>query len=189
MIEDIEVVKNELKQILSPERYKHSIGVMEKAGELAQIYSVNVNKAMLTAVAHDIAKEVGDEKSIEYARNNGIGIDSIELENPYLLHAPVGADMCKKRYNFTEEMCRAIAIHTTGDKDMSIFDKIIFLSDKIEKNRTYDMVEEIRNISLQNLDEAVLLFLNHHIERMIRKDRIIHPKSILCRNTLIKDKE
>ena len=189
-MQDIEVVKKDLKGILSPKRYEHSIRVMKKAIKLAKIYSVDINKTALAAVAHDIAKEMDKKEMLIYINNNSINADQIEKNQPNLLHGAIGADICKKKYGFTEDMARAIDIHTTGDVNMNTLDKIIFLADKIEKGREYSSVEEIREASLKDLDEALLLFLNHHIERMLQKGKIIHPKSILFRNELImKNKE
>ena len=43
-MEKIDIIKEELKQILSEKRYIHSIGVMEMAMELAQIYNIDIEK-------------------------------------------------------------------------------------------------------------------------------------------------
>ena len=62
-LENIEVeellkrIDSDLKSTLSEKRYKHSLGVMKKAEELALIYGVDVNIAKLTGLAHDIGKE------------------------------------------------------------------------------------------------------------------------------------
>ena len=181
----IEEIKIDLKETLSEKRYNHCIAVMEKAEELAKIYNANTEEVMITALAHDIAKEMTIDEMMSYIKKNDIKIDDIEKIQPAILHGPIGADICKKRYGFSENMARSIAIHSTGDINMSKLNKIVYLSDKIEKNRTYDTVEEIREASQKDLDQAVLLFLNHHITNMIRKERIIHPKSISLRNELL----
>jgi predicted HD superfamily hydrolase involved in NAD metabolism len=50
-----------------------------------------------------------------------------------LIHGPLGAVIAKKDYGINdEEILKAIRIHTTGDTNMSLLDKIIFLSDFIE---------------------------------------------------------
>ena len=182
---DIEQIKNDLKEILSENRYNHSIAVMEKAKELCDMHRIDSKNIVLTALAHDIAKEMSPEEMMIYIENNNIDVDELEKKQIPILHGPVGADICIKKYGFSKEMARAIRNHSTGDVNMSIIDKIVFLSDKIEKSRTYEQVEEIRRTSEDDLDKAILLFLNHHIVRMIKKGRIIHPKSILLRNELV----
>ena len=44
--------------MLSEKRYMHSVGVMRKAEQLAKKYGIDVNKAKLAGLAHDIAKEM-----------------------------------------------------------------------------------------------------------------------------------
>ena len=55
-LELIEKIKKDLKNMLSEYRYNHSIGVMNKAIELAKIYGVDEDKAALAGLTHDIAK-------------------------------------------------------------------------------------------------------------------------------------
>ena len=54
----IEKIKVELKEILSERRYNHSVSVMNKCIELAEIYNVDVDEAALAGLTHDIAKEI-----------------------------------------------------------------------------------------------------------------------------------
>ena len=48
----------DLKMTLSEKRYLHSISTMKKAKELANKYNLDEQIVMLTALAHDIAKEM-----------------------------------------------------------------------------------------------------------------------------------
>ena len=86
-LENIEVeellkrIDSDLKSTLSEKRYKHSLGVMKKAEELALIYGVDVNIAKLTGLAHDIGKEFSDEEMLKYAKENNIEVDSLEKVN------------------------------------------------------------------------------------------------------------
>ena len=97
-------IDEDLKKEISEKRYKHSMGVMKKAEELAKIYGEDVNKAKLIGLAHDIGKELSKEEKLQYAIENKLGVDEIEKVNIGLLHAKIGADICKKRYGFTEDM-------------------------------------------------------------------------------------
>ena len=45
-----------LKHVLKPQRYTHSLGVVEMAGDLASIYGADVKKAQFAGLVHDIAK-------------------------------------------------------------------------------------------------------------------------------------
>ena len=65
-------INNDLKNTLSEKRYKHSLGVMKKAEELASIYGIDTNVAKLTGLAHDIGKEFSDEEMLKYAKENNL---------------------------------------------------------------------------------------------------------------------
>ena len=147
-------INNDLKNTLSEKRYKHSLGVMKKAEELASIYGIDTNVAKLTGLAHDIGKEFSDEEMLKYAKENNIEVDNVEKVNVGLLHAKIGADICKKKYNFTLEMQNAIKYHTVGNENMDLLAKIIFVADKTEEGRNYKKDE--KNEQLQNRRPAVL---------------------------------
>lgn len=184
-------IDGDLKKELSEKRYKHSIGVMKKAEELAKIYSVDVNKAKLVGLAHDIGKELSKEEKLKYALDNNLGVDEIEKINIGLLHGKIGADICKKRYKFTQDMQKAITYHTVGNKDMDLLAKILFVADKIEENRSYKKeekqikLEEARQISKENIDKAVLYLIDMSLEYTLKKNELIHPDSIFTRNKII----
>ena len=183
-METIENIQAELKTILSEKRYKHSIGVMKKAEELAKQYGIDEYIAALTGLAHDIAKEISNVEKIDYCKEHQIEIDEVEMHNVGLLHAKIGADITKK-YGFTEEMQKAILYHTTGHVDMNLLAKIIFVADKIEENREYEGVENLRKLAMENIDKCTLVILDHTIKKNIDKGVLIHPDGIFARNQLL----
>ena len=153
-------IKIDIKNVLSEKRYEHSIRVMERAEELAKKYNVNVEKAVL----------IGEEK-IKYVKLNNIPIDDFEKENIELLHAKIGADICNKKYGFTEDMQKAIKYHTTGNPKMDNLAKILFIADKTEKSR-------------KNLDWTEI----EQIEKKGINEMVIHPDSIYTRNAMLLEK-
>lgn len=180
-----EIIREELKYYLSEKRYVHSIGVMKRAGELAQIYGVDEKEARLTGLVHDIAKEIPEEEKIRYCQANGIEMDAVEMANPSLLHAKIGADMAKKQYGFTTSMQQAIAYHTTGNPHMDMLANIIFIADKTEENRTFDGVEALRKLSEEDIEAAIIETIHFNILKAMKKQKLIHPDSIITRNALI----
>ena len=188
-------INNDLKSTLSEKRYKHSLGVMKKAEELALIYGVDVNIAKLTGLAHDIGKEFSDEEMLKYAKENNIEVDSVEKVNVGLLHAKIGADICKKKYNFTIEMQNAIKYHTVGNENMDLLAKIIFVADKTEEGRNYkkeeknEQLQKVRELSKIDINEALLYEIDSSLIYTIQKHKLVHTDSILTRNKLLKDGE
>lgn len=183
-METIENIKAELKAILSEKRYKHSIGVMKKAEELAKQYQIDTYVAALTGLAHDIGKEISNVEKITYCKEHDIKIDEVEMHNVGLLHAKIGADITKK-YGFTKEMQNAILYHTTGHLDMDLLAKIVFVADKIEENREYEGVESLRKLAMQDIDKCTLVILDYTIKKNIDKGVLIHPDGIFARNQLL----
>ncbi len=184
-MEKLKKIKEELATLLSKERYIHSLGVMEMAEQLAKIYGIDTDIAALVGITHDIAKEMPNEEKLKYIKENNIEIDEIEKHSIGLLHAKIGADIVKKKYDFTQNMQNAIKYHTTAYPDMDLLAKIVFASDKIEKNRKYDEVEKFRELAKQDIDTCMLEMLNYVIKRNIDKGVLIHPDSIYARNKLL----
>ena len=184
---DIEEIKEELKSILSIKRYEHSLGAMEKAIELAEIFGEDKEKAAYTALTHDIAKEMSIEEMIDYALKNGIELTKEDKLITRTLHGIIGADIVKKNYGFTQEMQDAIYYHTTGRENMTLLDKIVFLADKSEKRREGEDAEKLRNmIKTEGLEKANFWDIDYYtIPRMITKQKMIHPNSIYARNDMI----
>ena len=186
-------INQEVKAILSEKRYMHSLGVMKKAEELALIYGIDINTAKLTGLAHDIGKEFSDEEMLKYVKENNIQVDNVEAVNVGLLHAKIGADICKKKYNFTIEMQNAIKYHTVGNENMDLLAKIIFVADKTEEGRNYkdeaknEQLQKVRELSKKNIDEALLYEIDSSLIYTIQKHKLVHTDSILTRNKLLKD--
>lgn len=185
-MELLEKINNRVKNTLSDKRYFHSVCTMNRMEILAKIYNIDVEKARLVGLIHDIAKEMSPEDSFKYMNKNKLITDDIEKRCPRLLHAKIGANIAKTEYDFTEEMCKAIRVHTTGSADMSTMDKILFIADSTGEDRTWDDVPYVRTLSERDLDAAVLYMLDLNIKEIIDERKLIHPDSILARNVLIK---
>lgn len=147
----IEDIENWLRENLVEERYIHSLGVMEAAVELAQMFKLDVEKARLAGLLHDCAKCFPNDRLLEIIHKDIPDVQECELLNYKTLHAPVSAYLAKKEFHVEDgEILEAIRWHTLGRCAMSDFEKIIFLADKIEA-RTRDI--DFRNMCLELLKE------------------------------------
>lgn len=176
----------DLKETLSENRYLHCISTMKKARQMAQKYGQDEQIVMLTAVAHDVAKEMTNEELIEYAIKNNIKLDEVDKIATMVLHGKIGADIVAKQYGFTKEMQDAIYYHSTGRANMTMLDKIVFLADKSEDRRQGKDADKLRNIiEKEGLDEAILWDIDYYtIPRTIEKKKAIHTESINARNDI-----
>ena len=186
-MELIDTIKKDLKETLSERRYIHSIGVMEMCAKLAQIYGVDVQKAQIAGILHDIAKEMPKEEMFKYVEENNIEITEFEKLNVPILHGKIGADIAKKKYGVSEQIAKAIEYHTTTSPKMDTLAKIIYVSDKVEltrKSEKFD-IESERKLATIDLDKTVLLIINNTTKYLIDNNKMIATESIETRNKLL----
>ncbi len=186
-MELIEQIKKDLKDILSEKRYTHSIGVMEMAAKLAEIYGADVETAKLAGILHDIAKEMSSEEKLKYVKENNIIINEVERINTPILHGKIGADIAKKKYGINEQVQRAIEYHTTTNPNMDLISKIVYVSDKIELNRKsedYDIKYE-RELALKDIDKTIIYIIDSNIKSLLNKGKLIEAEMIETRNKLL----
>ena len=174
--ENVPDFETELKTILTPERFLHSLGVRDTAKQLAGIYGADIKKAEIAGLLHDNAKNM--DNIYERCRDLEVELDEYELRNPALVHAKLGAETAKCRFGITDpEIINAIRWHTVGRPDMTLLEKIVFVADLTEPQRKFPDIEEIRKISKKDLDEAVFKCIEATIEVNKRRGFEVHPNA------------
>ncbi len=183
----IDFLKRELSTVLSKKRYEHSIRVLDTALNLGTIYDGDLNKIAIAAILHDYAKELKRDELIKIA-NEHFKLETQDyISNVEILHSYASAYIAKERFKIEDtEILDAIKYHTTGRKNMTLTEKIVYIADAIEPKREYPHVEKIRDLALVDLNEAILLEVNKKIEYLIKHEFIIHINSIEMRNWLLK---
>ena len=184
MVKDVEVIKKDLKSLLSEYRYLHSLRVAEVARGLACHYSCDSSRAYLIGLVHDIAKEFSMDKNLEVMQKYGLDKRLLDEDYRKILHADIGAVIAKYQYGFDDEACHAIASHAIGDIPMNIMDKIIFVADKIEPYKKYDGIEEERRVASFDIDKATIMCIENNHKKLIKEKKRIYPKSIEVLNYL-----
>lgn len=175
-----------IEKRLSKERFQHSLGVAETGRKLALINGVNADDAYLAGLLHDYAKDLPEGQLLEIAQTNNLILDEVEVNEPHLLHGPVGAWLTEKELGITnKDILNAIKFHTTGCREMSKLTQIIYIADLIEPNRNFPGVESLRKSAFNNLTQGVLNGLNWSIKYVLEKDFLLHSLSIQARNWLI----
>jgi predicted HD superfamily hydrolase involved in NAD metabolism len=175
-----------IKSELSEERYLHSIGAMESAAELALKNGVDVHKVRIAALLHDCAKELPLCDMLNKAHKYKVAIDDVSMRETVLIHGPLGAKIVEHEYCISDqEILDAIECHTTGKKNMTKLDKIIYISDYIEPYRDFDGVEELRRMAMEDLDAALRFALDFTISDLLDTGRLIHPRTLEARNYML----
>lgn len=181
-----EKIKEKLKELVKPKRYEHSLLVANEAKKLAEIYNESEEKAYLTGLAHDIAKNFDCEENKKWIKKYGLDEKWLKRENEKLVHAEVGALVAKEYFNFDDEMCRAIKYHTIGNEIMTNFEKIIFIADKIGRKELDEDNIKIKDMAYKDLDKAIVYFLKKQQEKFLTKGKVLHPITIKLYNNLNK---
>lgn len=153
----ISKAKKVLKEYMDGSRFEHTIGVMDTAACLAMRYGADMEKALIAGLLHDCAKCMPDSKKVKICMKNHIPMSETEEQNPFLLHAKVGAYIAKEKYGVDdEEILQAIACHTTGKPAMTLLEKIIYIADYIEpmRNKAANL-PEVRRMAFEDLDLAL----------------------------------
>lgn len=159
---NIPKMKKTLKKYLDPDRYEHTEGVMYTAAALAMAFGADMEKALIAGLLHDCAKCIPDSKKMKLCDKYQVPITDVEKENPFLLHAKVGAIIAKEKYQVDdEEILNAIRCHTTGKPAMTLLDKIIYISDYIEPNRNKaPNLPDVRRIAFEDIDVCLYKILS-----------------------------
>jgi len=179
-------MKNRLKGVLNPKRFKHSIGVMEEAKRLAEHYQIDVKKAVIAGLLHDCAKYVEADEAISMLLRYGEQPDEIQRISFQLHHGLLGYYIAREQYGVAdEEILQAIYWHTTGKAGMTPLEKIIFIADYTEPNRAFNGLDEIRKTAYFDLDLCVQLCADSTIRYELSKGRLLHPLTIETRNDMI----
>lgn len=176
-----------LQQNLSPKRYRHSLNVSRTAEKLAALYGCDAYKAKIAGLVHDCARELDKETLINYIKEECITADDVTLSIRELLHGPAAVHICRNIFGIQDEgILGAVRYHTTGKENMSILEKVIYLSDFIEPDRSFEGVAELRELAGRNLDRALLKAFDLSIEYVISKSGLIHIDTVLSRNFIIR---
>lgn len=155
--ENFSTIQEKLCKKLDDRRYQHTLGVMYTCAALAMAHGADLYKAQLAGLLHDCAKCVPNKKKVRLCKKHKISVTLFEEENPFLLHAKLGAHFARKKYGVEdEEVLSAIRCHTTGRPAMTVLEKIVFIADYIEPMRdTAPRLDEIRHLAFQDLDRCV----------------------------------
>lgn len=177
---------NEIKRRLSPERFQHSLRVVQTALSMKEAAQLDRDRVYLSALLHDYAKDLPKTELLSLSRGNALITCRAEEMQPDLLHGPVGAWLCQHRLGINDrEILKAIRYHTTGCIAMSLLEKVIYLADLIEPGRTYKGVDILRKKYSESLDEGLLFAFDSTIEYVLERRFLIHPLTVDARNWLL----
>ncbi len=174
---------------VSYSRYLHILGVERCAMQIAEYFPEALgrdekNIIRASALLHDVTKDKGIVWFKDFIKSKKIQVP--DGESVQLYHTLTAPEYIRMQYpNFSSEaVLSAVVKHTTGDREMSLTDKIICLSDYIEDGRKNASCEAVRayfkNFAFKEKSQA---------EREIHLDRALLMSFEFTRNYVLGKKE
>ena len=179
-------ILNDLKTLYGnkPHRLNHVLGVRDTAIKLGKQYGCNLDWLEQAALLHDITKYEPYEFHVQLIQKHYTNADEIIAEyNPKILHAFSAAVVAQETYGVINEVILdAIRHHTIGRPNMTIYEEIIFLSDYIEPNRTYESCVKVRALAETSLVQAIYVAIDDSITFHEQEHAIIPRTAYLARD-------
>ncbi|MBG0730755.1 nicotinate-nucleotide adenylyltransferase [Mycoplasma sp. 'Moose RK'] len=133
-------------------RLIHSRNTAKLAKEYALIYNLNSKLAYFSGLFHDLTKTWPREKHLEFLKSQNQEITHLE---DYQLHQLSAAIWLENVYFLPyKEVIYAISCHTSLCFEMSIFDKAIYVADKLARGRKFFGIQNLRQLAKQDLEQA-----------------------------------
>ena len=180
-----EALLAKMETVMPEKRLRHCLGVEKAARELAERFSLDVEKAGLAGLLHDYAKKVSDEDFLSLIDKYQLDPDLKNWGNN-VWHGMVGIYKIQEDLGVKDaEILRAIEIHTVGSGTMSELDKVIYVADYIEHNRDFPGVDKARELAQQSLNQAVAYETARTVEHLAHKGMPIYPQTLGTYNAFV----
>ena len=169
--EMLDALRERVKPYMKEKRYLHTLGVERECAAIGELLLPDkVNKLRAAALLHDITKMLSLEKQLKLCRTFGIIYGTNDLSSPKLFHAKTAAALIGRDFpEFADdEIISAVRWHTTGRRDMSVFEGIVYLSDYIEETREFDECVELRRYFWDSVAEKKLALAQIYCMTMIK---------------------
>ena len=140
------------KKYLSKSRLVHTVYTTFEGLRLASRNNADYDKVFLACALHDIGKNVKEKDWVKY------GFENTDNLPQQIVHAPLSAAIAEKEFGIVDEsVLNAIRFHSTARPEMSLIEKIVYVSDIVEISR--QGMDEFRRKCENDLDEGFLLCL------------------------------
>lgn len=159
--------------MVQAKRLAHIRGTEEEAVRLARRWGADEDRMRRAAILHDCTKYLSHEEHLAICDRYGVELEPLERVTDKLLHAKSGAALAKYVFG-QDDIYDAILYHTTARGGMSLEEKLLYIADYMEPNRSFPGVEELRRLAYSDLDGAVHMGTGLSIQEMIERKREIH---------------
>ncbi len=159
---------------MKQKRIDHSFSTALCGVKLAKRACVDVGKATVALLLHDIGKYIPKEE----AEAMGVVFDGRIDGMPLLIrHAEIGAEIIRQLLVITDsEIVEAVRWHTTGKPNMTPLEKVVYLADYIEPLRDFPTVEHLRAETAKSIDDGLFAALENSVKYVPEEE--IYPITV-----------
>jgi len=156
-----------LEERLPEKTFRHVQSVARFMLTYAEEAGITEEQAVEAGLLHDLCKALKRE---ELSTRAGLYDITKHLDNPNLLHGPVGAEECRRELGIVDkDVLDAIRFHTTGRREWSAVGCALYLADFAEPLRTIPSAEEARTILDSEGYPSALRYAAVQKERYVRE--------------------
>lgn len=174
-----------VKKLLKPERVAHVLGCRDTAVALARRWGADPVAAARAGLLHDVTKALDGPLQLCFCQSYRVSLDEFSRQNPKTLHALTGSLAAQRVFGEGEAVVEAIRTHTTAEPGMNTLQKIIYVADYMEPNRSFPGVEQLRHLAFTDLDGALRLGLEMTLHLLQQQGSEISPQSRQALNWLL----
>jgi len=183
----VDIYKDFLKNYLSDKRINHSVSTAKLMQKYADFFKINSEKAYISGILHDTARELPDKEIIKLAKKFikrkvcKINYMKFKLNHPHLLHGVASAELMISKLKIQDgEILEAACYHTLGGKHLTNLAKLTFISDYCEPLRNNSASRKVLKILIKEKNFNKAYFYTYHflLKYLLYKNKIICPESI-----------
>ena len=200
MFSEVELnkLRADIRSYMSEYRYKHTLGVERAAIELGNVFlPQSLPELRAAALLHDITKELSLDEQMKLIDVSDLTVTDEDRRTLPALHSFSAVPFIKEHFTHfaTENILSAVAHHTLGAENISLFDKIIFLADYIEDGRVHESCIKTakfvkNNLSLGQklsenikvLNKAIIMAVDFTVATVKSKNNIPHSRTLTMRS-------
>ncbi|MBQ8351009.1 MAG: bis(5'-nucleosyl)-tetraphosphatase (symmetrical) YqeK [Clostridia bacterium] len=198
----LDSLRKTLSGRIKEHRFLHTLGVEKEIVKLGKIYlPQDILRLRAAALLHDVTKEYTTQEQLELCRRYHLPVTEVDRLSPKIFHARTAVGVIQDEFSAFADpvILDAIAKHTTGAREMSLFAKLLYLADYIEETRTFDDCVMLRQAfwepifalsqeeRLAHLNRVLLRSFDMTIVSLLKEGCVIAPATIDSRNALIEE--
>lgn len=199
--ESFDKLREMLKSRMSEKRYTHTLGVESMAVKLGNIFLPGrVGELRVAALLHDVAKELSKEEQVLLIKEYGVKASDEDLMTVPALHSFAAVAVIQRDFAdyAAHDVLSAVENHTLGDPGMSLFDKVIYISDYIEEGRTHESCAKVREQLMSELqvaesdfgrvralNRAIIASIDFTIQNLLSRGCNVNSRTLITKNALL----